>query len=104
MASPGRSLTGSLLQGVSAFSRLLRDQVYPAPSVDTWKPKPRFAITLIHGAGVTWPPVAATTYSRPCAANPPRPLKYSRSRGPSTSAEGMADAVDGRRKARGAAV
>src|SRR6186713_1272903 len=93
MASPGRSVTGSLLHGVSAFSRLLRDQVNPAPSADTWKPNWRLAMTLIHGAGVGC--VALIVYSVPRAAKPPRPLKNSSSRADSGSALGTASAVDG---------
>src|SRR5712691_126406 len=78
MASPGVSLTGSFDQGVSWFSRLLTDHVYPAPDSETWKPKPEFAITLIHGAGVHRPSPTIVTYSRPSAAKPPKPLKSSR--------------------------
>ncbi len=37
------------------------------------------AITLIHGAGVDWPGPSTVTYSLPPAANPPKPLKNSRS-------------------------
>src|SRR3954468_13740732 len=86
MASPGRSVTGSFDHGVSAFSRLLRAHVKPAPSAETLNPKSGFAMTLIHGAGVVWPPRAITTYSRPCSANPPLPLKNSRLRADSLSA------------------
>src|SRR6266511_5474730 len=78
MASPGMSLTGSFDQGVSWFSRLLTDHVYPAPDSETWKPKSEFAITLIHGAGVHRPSPRIVTYSRPSASKPPNPLKSSR--------------------------
>jgi len=39
IASPGASLTGSFDHGVSWFSRLFSDHVYPAPDSETWKPK-----------------------------------------------------------------
>ena len=74
MVSPGGSLTGSFDQAVSWFSRLLTDHVYPAPDSETWKPKPGFAITLIHGAGVHRPSSRTVTNSRPSFAKPPSPL------------------------------
>src|SRR5512134_1776499 len=79
MVSPGGSLTGSLDQAVSLFSRLLTDQVYPAPHSETWNPKSGLAMTLIQGAGVHCPSPRTVTYSRPSGVNPPRPLKNSRS-------------------------
>src|SRR6266850_4885307 len=98
MVSPGGSLTGSFDHGVSWFSRLLSDHVYPEPDSETWKPKEGFAITLIQGAGVHCPSPRIVTYSRPSAAKPPRPLKNSRSgRGGKTSN----DFVTGRRRASG---
>src|SRR6266850_2082812 len=78
MVSPGGSLTESFDQGVSWFSRLLTDHVYPAPDSETWKPKPGFAITLIHGDGVHRPEPTTVTYSRPSLAKPPKPFQSSR--------------------------
>src|SRR5438093_6458716 len=93
MVSPGGSLTGSFDQAVSWFSRLLTDHVYPEPDSETWKPKPGFAITLIHGAGVHRPSPSTITYSRPSSAKPPRPLKNSRSgRAMATSGVGLVGA------------
>src|SRR3990172_11812836 len=79
MASPGVSLTGSFVQGVSLFSRLFTDQLKPEPDSETWKPNSGFATTLIHGAGVHWPLPRTVTYSRPPDANPPRPFQNCRS-------------------------
>src|SRR5208282_6893942 len=79
--SPGRSVTGSFDHGVSWFSRLFSAHVNPPPSAATWKPNPGLAMTLIHGAGVVCPGPKSVTYSRPSAANPPSPLKNSRSFG-----------------------
>src|SRR2546427_3008783 len=91
MVSPGGSLTASFDQAVSWFSRLLTDHVYPEPDSETWKPKPGFAITLIHGAGVHRPAPRMITYSRPSSTKPPRPLKNSRSgSGIATSDAGVA--------------
>ena len=78
---PERSATGSFDHGVSWFSRLFSAQVKPPPSAETWKPKSGLAMTLIHGAGVASPGPRSVTYSRPSAANPPSPLKNSRSCG-----------------------
>src|SRR6266581_8798320 len=78
MASPGGSMTGSLDHGVSWFSRLLSDQVWPEPDSETRKPNEGFAITLTQGAGVRRPSPRTVTYSRPLSAKPPRPLKDSR--------------------------
>ena len=78
---PGRSVTGSFDHGVSWFSRLFRDHVYPLPSAATWNPNVGLAMTLIHGAGVACSGPSRVTYSLPSAANPPRPLKNSRSCG-----------------------
>src|SRR5579864_269618 len=86
MASPGGSVTGSLDQGVSWFSWLLSDHVWPEPDSEARKPKEGFAITLTHGAGVRRPSPRTVTYSRPLSANPPRPLKKSKvGRGSGTS-------------------
>src|SRR5438093_11208712 len=91
MVSPGGSLTGSFDQAVSWFSRLLTDHVYPEPDSETWKPKPGFAITLIHGDGVHRPSPRIVTYSRPSIAKPPKPFQSSRSgRGIATAAGGFA--------------
>src|SRR2546430_15542540 len=91
MISPGGSLTGSFDQGVSWFSRLLTDHVYPEPDSETWKPKVGLAITLIQGAGVCRSASRTVTYSRPSAAKPPRPLKNSRAgRGRARGADGLA--------------
>ena len=76
---PGGSVTGSLDQGVSWFSRLLSDHVYPAPDSETWKPNAGLATTLIQGAGVHCPSPRTVTYSRPSSTKPPRPLKNSNS-------------------------
>src|SRR5580692_1272938 len=78
MASPGGSVTGSLDQGVSWFSWLFSDHVWPEPDSETRNPKEGFAITLIHGAGVRKLSPRTVTYSRPSSANPPRPLEYFR--------------------------
>src|SRR5580704_4361061 len=78
MASPGGSVTGSLDQGVSWFSWLFSDHVWPEPDSETRNPKEGFAITLIHGAGVRKLSPRTVTYSRPPSANPPRPLNKSR--------------------------
>src|SRR5688500_10665824 len=96
MVSPGGSLTGSFDQAVSWFSRLLTDHVYPEPDSEAWKPKSGFAITLIHGAGVHRPSRRMVTYSRPCFAKPPRPLKTSRSGG-GIATSGIGFAAAGRR-------
>src|SRR4249920_4151966 len=86
MASLTGSLTGSLDQGVSWFSRLFPDQVYPDPDSETWNPNAGLAITFSHGAGVDWPGPRVVTYSRPPSAKPPSPLKNSSSgRGSATS-------------------
>jgi hypothetical protein len=60
--------------GVSWFSRLLPAHVNPEPDSETWNPKPRFATTLIHGAGVHCPAPRIVTYSRPSSAKPPSPF------------------------------
>src|SRR5690242_21026804 len=77
MVSPGGSTTGSLDQGVTWFSRLLSDQVYPAPDSETWNPNAGLATTLIQGAGVHCPSPRTVTYSRPSSRKPPSPLKNS---------------------------
>src|SRR5712691_1808767 len=77
--SPGVSLTGSFDQGVSLFSRLFADQVYPEPDSETWNPNAGFATTLIQGAGVHCPLPRIVTYSRPSGVNPPRPFQNSSS-------------------------
>src|SRR5436309_5173552 len=93
MVSPGGSLTGSFDQAVSWFSRLLTDHVYPEPDSETWKPKPGFAITLIHGDGVHRPSSSTVTYSRPSFSKPPSPLQSSRlGRGGAPGAGGPAAA------------
>ncbi len=48
-------------------------------------------MTLIHGAGIDRPAPRIVTYSRPSAANPPRPLKNSRSGATGTSGDALAD-------------
>src|SRR5437660_12373609 len=97
MVSPGGSLTGSFDQAVSWFSRLLTDHVYPAPDSETWKPKPGFANTLIHGAGVHRPSSRTVTNSRPSFAKPPSPVESSRlGRGGVAGAGGRAAARRGR--------
>src|ERR1700728_2778345 len=78
MASPGGSVTGSLDHGVSWFSWLFSDHVWPEPDSETRNPKEGFAIRLIHGAGVRKLSARTVTYSPPSSANPPRPLKKSR--------------------------
>ena len=73
---------------MSWFSRLLTDQVYPAPDSDTRKPNDGLAITLIHGAGVALPRAEDRDVlaARP-SAKPPSPLKNSSSgRGAAASA------------------
>src|SRR3972149_10981733 len=102
MVSPGGSLTGSFDQGVSWFSRLLTDHVYPEPDSETSKPNPGFAITLIHGAGVHRPSPRTVTYSRPFPSKPPRPLKSSRS-GRRVATSGDNGAATGRRGRAGGA-
>src|SRR6266849_5759531 len=77
--SPGVSLTQSFDQGVSLFSRLFTDQVYPEPDSETWNPNAGFATTLIQGAGVAFPFSRIVTYSRPSGVNPPSPFQNSRS-------------------------
>src|SRR6516162_8957578 len=87
MTSPGGSLTGSLLHGVSRFVWLLPLQVYPAPLSEISKPNRLLAITLIHGAGVLAPLDAFAadgiggemTYSRPSELKPPNPFPNTRS-------------------------
>src|SRR5580704_10088744 len=59
------------------FCWLLSDHVEPPPSAETWKPKERLQMTLIHGAGVHRPVSRVVTYSRPSSAKPPRPLENS---------------------------
>src|SRR6266481_8924563 len=97
MVSPGGSLTGSFDQAVTWFSRLLTDHVYPEPDSETWKPKSRFAITLIHGDGVHRPSSRTVTYSRPSRANPPSPLSSSRSRRRGAAAAGTGGRTAARR-------
>src|SRR6185295_11747063 len=79
IVSPGASVTGSLDQGVSLFSRLLIDHVYPAPDSDTWNPSTGLATILIQGAGVHCPSPRTVTYSRPSSTKPPRPFQNSSS-------------------------
>src|SRR5271169_4307134 len=79
MASPGVSVTGSFDHGVSWFSWLFSDQLWPEPDSETRKPNEGFAITLIQGAGVRRPSPRRVTYSRPLAAKPPSPLGNSTS-------------------------
>src|SRR6476659_213405 len=81
MASPGGSVTASFDHGVSWFSWLLSDQVYPEPDSETRNPNDGFAMTLVHGCGVRKPSLRTVTYSRPFSAKPPRPLKNLRSSG-----------------------
>src|SRR2546426_10442542 len=93
MASPGGSPTGSFDHGVSWFSRLLADQVYPEPDSETWKPNAGFEITLIQGAGVVSSASRNVTYSRPSSAKPPKPFQSSSSgRGSDRSAGCLATA------------
>ena len=53
MASPLGSVTGSLANGVSRFSRLFSDQVVAEPLELTTVPNRGLLITLDHGAGVS---------------------------------------------------
>ena len=73
------SLTGSLDHGVSWFSRLFPDHVYPDPDSETWNPNDALAMTLSQGAGVACPGPRMVTYSRPPSTKPPSPLKNSSS-------------------------
>ncbi len=71
--------------GQLVFTAVLTPGVAAAVGRDL-KPEVGLATTLIHGAGV-FAPSESATYSRPSAANPPMPLKYSRS--------GLADGAGG---------
>src|SRR5690554_4393925 len=78
-ASPWGSLTKSLNQGVSRFSRLFRLHVQPAPVSLTMNPIDSLAMTLVQGCGGSWRPPLSTgfnrmTYSRPADAKPPYPF------------------------------
>src|SRR6185369_4483838 len=64
--------------GVSWFSRLLPAQVNPEPDSVTRNPKPGFATTLDHGAGVVSSRLRTVTYSDAPASNPPTPFQKSR--------------------------
>src|SRR5262245_10622780 len=55
-ASPPRSTTGSLANGVNRFSRLLTDHVVAEPLLLRIVPKRSLAITLTHGAIVSSSP------------------------------------------------
>jgi hypothetical protein len=63
-----------LYQGVSRFSRLLPDQVAPAPLSETMKPKAGLATTWVQGKGGRCSGARRMTYARPSAVKPPKPL------------------------------
>ena len=60
-ASAVGSATGSLANEVSRFSRLFSAHVCDAPDAVTIVPKPGFAMTFAHGAGVSWSPSSTMT-------------------------------------------
>ena len=78
MASAVGSVTGSLANGVSRFSRLFSDQVKAEPEAVTMVPKPGLAMTFDPGDGVSSAPSRTMTYSRPPSAKPPSPLASAR--------------------------
>ena len=59
-ASPVGSPIGSFAKGVNRFSRLFPAHVCAAPDEVTMVPNAAFAMTLLHGIGVSSAPSSAT--------------------------------------------
>ena len=91
------SVSGSLANGVSRFSRLLPAQVNCDPELLTMVPRVGLASTFDHGSGVSRSPSRTTTYSRPSGVNPPSPF-FMTSAGSDTDApllSGVRSSADG---------
>jgi hypothetical protein len=73
-ASAVGSVTGSLANGVSRFSRLFPDHVWAEPDVVISVPNRGLAMIFVQGIGVSSSPSRTIAYDRPPSVKPPNPF------------------------------